>query len=303
MLNADGIYLIDKPAGITSNGCLSIIKRRLGIKKAGHSGTLDPMATGLMVVAVGRYTRLLSDIITDTKCYSGTFCIGLETNTLDIGGEVVRRIETVVDPRLIESAAKAFLGVTDQLPPKVSAIKVQGKRAYDLERSNVEFELAARRVEVSAFTIEYLPESGSFGFELACSSGTYVRSLVRDVAYSCGTVGTLIQLRRSKVGVFAVADAIAPEAVTSDSKIPLRLALSSFQKIFVPKDLADDLLMGRRVPAGDLTSPLSTASDKIAVFLEPKAIGVTQDNEDSPFIGFVRLLDGWLKPESMFQQV
>ncbi|NNN13342.1 MAG: tRNA pseudouridine(55) synthase TruB [Acidimicrobiaceae bacterium] len=303
MSDPDGIYLIDKPAGITSNGCLSIIKRRLGIKKAGHSGTLDPMATGLMVVAVGRYTRLLADIITDTKRYSGTFCIGFETNTLDIEGEVVKRIETVVDPKSIENTAKAFLGESDQLPPRVSAIKVQGKRAYDLERSNVEFELATRRVVVSDFTISYLPESDSFSFDLGCSSGTYVRSLVRDVAYSCATLGTLLQLRRSKIGVFDVAEAVAPEAVTADLKISLSRALSSFQRIFVSKDAAADLLMGRRVPAGDLIVPLSPSDDRIAVFLEPKAIGVTPDDGDSPFVGFVRLLDGWLKPESMFSLV
>ncbi len=300
MVDPAGIYLIDKPAGITSNGCLSIIKRKLGIKKAGHSGTLDPMATGLMVVAIGRYTRLLTDIITDTKSYSGTFSIGFETNTLDIEGEVVRRVEAAVDPKLIESAANAFLGESDQLPPKVSAIKVQGKRAYDLERSNVEFELATRRVVVSDFTISYRPELDCFGFDLACSSGTYVRSLVRDVAYSCATLGTLLQLRRTKIGSFDVEEAVAPEAVTADLKISMSRALSSFQRIFVSKDIADDLFMGRRIPAGDLTALVSPSDDRIAVFLEPEAAGATLDGHDPPLVGFVRMLDGWLKPESMF---
>ncbi len=299
MVGTDGIYLIDKPSGITSNGCLSIIKRRLAIKKAGHSGTLDPMATGLMVVATGRYTRLLSDIITDTKRYCGTFSIGFETNTLDIEGEVLKRSDSAVDPRLIEMAAGAFLGESEQLPPKVSAIKVQGKRAYDLERANVEFELAARRVVVSEFSISYSPEEDSFGFVVECSSGTYVRSLIRDIAYSCSTLGTLVQLRRTMIGSFDVSEAIPPEEITADSKISLSRALRHFQRVLIPPSMANDLFMGRRIPVGDLADKISPSDGKIAVFSQATTTRLPSAEEEN-FVGFVDIVEGSFRPVSMF---
>nr|MBA3654906.1 tRNA pseudouridine(55) synthase TruB [Actinomycetota bacterium] len=177
----DGLAVVDKPAGWTSHDAVARCRKIFGQKRVGHSGTLDPDATGVLLVGLGRVTRLLRFLTVLPKCYVGEVVLGASTTTLDAGGDVVERFDmTAVTESAIQRAAAAFIGDIEQIPPMVSAVKVGGRRLHELARRGEEIERAPRPVRVDRFDVAATAEVGVFAIEVNCSSGTYIRSLAAD---------------------------------------------------------------------------------------------------------------------------
>jgi len=223
----DGALLIDKPAGPTSHDVVDKIRRKFGIKKVGHCGTLDPNATGLLIIVLGRGTKLSERLMSDDKVYEGTIKFGEATDSYDCDGQITetRPVPPLTLEQLNEAAAP-FIGDIMQTPPMVSAIKKDGVPLYKLARKGVEVEREARLVHVYNFRFtEYAEPLGSF--RLACTKGTYVRSVAHELGQKLGCGAHLATLRRSVSGKFDVVDA-APLDVVLD------LSLAELQKRVIP---------------------------------------------------------------------
>ena len=255
-----GILLVDKPQGITSHDVVARVRRAAGTRKVGHAGTLDPMATGLLVVGLNSSTRLLTFLVGLDKGYQATIRLGVSTASDDADGEVTGvRSAAGVDDAAIDRGVARLTGEIDQVPTAVSAIKVDGRRAYDLAREGVEVELASRRVTVSELTVTDRRRADVDGVavvdldvRVACSSGTYVRALARDLGADLGVGGHLTALRRTRVGPFDVADAsglddLDPAAVLLE---PAEVAARLFATWQMDADQAVDLSHGKRVATG-----------------------------------------------------
>ena len=210
-MTAEGLLLVDKPAGITSHDAVATVRRALATRKVGHAGTLDPMATGLLLVGVGRATRLLRFLGDLPKAYEGEGVLGLETTTLDAEGEVVREAPVGADEAAVRGAVDGLVGELEQAPPAYSAVKVGGRKLYEAARRGEELAAPPRRVTVHAFDLTGF-DPPRFSFTVRCSSGTYVRSLVAEVGARLGCGAHLARLRRTAIGPFRVEDAAPPEA-------------------------------------------------------------------------------------------
>lgn len=219
-----GLVIVDKPAGMTSHDVVGRCRRLFGTRKVGHAGTLDPMATGVLVVGIERATKILGLLIATDKSYAATIRLGQTTSTEDAEGEVLQEVSAaqVTDDR-IESAVAALRGDIMQVPSAVSAIKVDGQRAYKLAREGQVVELAARPVRIDRFDVLSIGRGGGFvdvDVEVDCSSGTYIRALARDVGDALGVGGHLTALRRTRVGRYGLdeartLDGLAEQAVLS----------------------------------------------------------------------------------------
>ena len=204
----NGLFLIDKPTDMTSFGVVARI-RRLSGEKCGHSGTLDPLATGLLPVMVGKGTKLCEIFTAGDKGYRGVLRFGIETATGDITGEVLKEEKSAVTRADLEQAIQKFLGVITQQPPIYSAIKVDGVPLYRHARKGKEVEVPKRQVEIYGITLCDFDEAHQEAtLEVDCSKGTYIRTLFEDIAKSLGTVGTMVALRRTKAGRFSLEQAI-----------------------------------------------------------------------------------------------
>jgi tRNA pseudouridine55 synthase len=206
----DGVLLLDKPPGITSTRALARSKRALGSLKAGHTGTLDPFATGLLPLVFGEATKFSRFLIDARKAYEATLRLGEETVTGDTEADVSRRSPVNVDLAKIDAALAAFLGHQDQVPPMHSAVRIDGKRLYEHARAGVEIERPARRIEIGS--LERLGFDGrDLSIHVECSKGTYIRTLAQDVGAALGCGAHLVQLRRTAVGGFRLAEAVTFE--------------------------------------------------------------------------------------------
>ena len=211
MNDTEGLLLVDKPAGITSHDAVDRVRRALGTRKVGHAGTLDPMATGLLLIGVGRATRLLRFLSELDKTYEGSCRLGEETDTLDATGEFVRTAEVSASLADVERAMAAQLGESLQRPPAHSAVKVGGRKLYEAARRGEVLEAPPRLVRVDAFELTSF-DGREAGFRVTCSSGTYVRVLAADVGAALGCGAHLTGLRRTRIGPFEVAGARPPDA-------------------------------------------------------------------------------------------
>jgi tRNA pseudouridine55 synthase len=233
--NLFGLINLNKPVGITSRAAVDRVKRLVGRAKIGHTGTLDPLASGVLVICIGPATRLAEFVQRQTKQYQATFLLGRTSPTEDVDGEVTQLVDPPQPtPEQVAAATVPLTGQIQQRPPAHSALKVGGKRAYELARAGEEVELAARPIEVYAFDIvRYAyPE---LVVDITCSKGTYVRSLGRDLAESLGTGAVMSALVRTAVGAFGVDDAVAPETLTRDNLaealLPARLAVADMPEV------------------------------------------------------------------------
>ncbi len=228
MSPAEGLLLLDKPKGMTSHDVVDVVRSALGTRKVGHAGTLDPMATGVLVVGVGRATRLLRFLGDLPKRYEGTGRLGEETDTLDAEGEIVRTAAVTAGRAELERAAAWLVGDSNQRPPAYSAVKVGGRKLYESARRGEAIEAPRRPIHVDAFEITRF-EPPDFDFRIVCSGGTYVRVLVADLgtALSCGA--HLTRLVRTAIGPFGLADAVPPEAVAEP--LPLEAAVSHLPRV------------------------------------------------------------------------
>jgi tRNA pseudouridine55 synthase len=234
-----GFVVVDKPGGLTSHDVVARVRRLAGTRRVGHGGTLDPMATGVLVVGVERATRLLTYVIGGAKRYTATIRLGQSTVTDDAEGEVVTSADAAgVTDAAIAGGLAALRGEIDQVPSAVSAIKVGGKRSYARVRAGEDVALAARRVTVHRLDLLATRRAGTttdLDVDVACSAGTYIRALARDLGAGLGVGGHLTALRRTEVGAFTLADALTLDELAARPGGPVTLDLSAAAARFLPR--------------------------------------------------------------------
>lgn len=209
-----GIICLDKPEGITSSKALVTVRRALGVKKAGHTGTLDPMATGVLPIFVGQGTRLIGALPTRAKAYRAQIQLGLTTDTLDITGQVLERRPASVTQKQLEHLLDSFVGVTMQTPPMYSALSVNGVRLYELARQGVEVERKRRRITVYSLALdEFREQEQLFTITVRCSEGTYIRTIADDIGRLLGCGACLKTLRRLYSSGFGLSDCLTLDQV------------------------------------------------------------------------------------------
>ena len=233
----NGILNINKPADWTSQDVCAKLRSRLHIKKIGHTGTLDPMATGVLPVCVGNATRIIEYFDKDKKKYHASMKLGIKTDTLDITGEVLETHSySDVTENAVREAFKAYTGTISQVPPKYSALKVDGKRAYDLARSGADFEMKARVIEIYSNEITRMDiEKGEIEFDVTCQKGTYIRTICDDIGDHLGCGAAMTALKRTASGPFSIENAIDIEELCDMSD-------EDIEKLIIPmQDTLDKL--------------------------------------------------------------
>lgn len=276
-----GILNINKPADVTSRDVVNEVQRLVKPAKAGHAGTLDPLATGVLVVCVGRATRLIDRVQQQRKHYTGTFLLGRHSDTEDSTGTVVELGNPPKPTRdNLEAVLPQFVGRIEQVPPAYSAKKVAGRRAYDLARAGKQFELSPQTIEVYELSIR------SFSYpevvlDVACGSGTYIRSLGRDIARQLGTAAVMSALDRTAIGPFSIADALdvdelSPENIVADLQ-PATMAVADLPAAELTPDEINDLFCGRQI-----SNRFKSSSDELAaVDADGQLIALLQPIGDS----------------------
>lgn len=255
MTAASGLVVVDKPAAWTSHDVVARIRRLAGTRRVGHAGTLDPMATGVLVVGVEKATRLLGHLMLAQKQYAGTVRLGQSTDTDDADGQIVAAAPVHgVGAADVRAAARRLTGQIQQVPPGVSAIKVSGRRAYQLARAGEAPQLAARTVTVESLDILAIRPAGDVldvDIDVTCSSGTYIRAIARDLGAALGTGGHLTALRRTRAGAYTAGAASTLDQLAADWQlIPLaQAAADAFPRLDLAEDQARLVAHGGRLPA------------------------------------------------------
>lgn len=278
----NGVVVIDKPSGLTSRAVVEEVKRSLGIKKAGHTGTLDPLATGVLPVCLGEATKLVQFLALDDKEYRATLLLGVRTDTLDTEGRVISREEPLVTPDRVTEALSGLTGRREQVPPRYSAVKFRGRPLYEWTRRGIDVEQLPRDVEVYSVRIDEirLPE---VTFTVSCSKGTYIRTLCAEVGETLGCGGCLSALHRIRSGSFReeTALALAPEGTPAEEKrerllaslVPMTDLLPELAVIAVDRSLAERVRNGYQ-PEGEILAryhiPFLAAGDVVKLVLGEK---------------------------------
>ena len=251
-LATSGIVVVDKPAGMTSHDVVARLRRYFGTRKVGHAGTLDPMATGVLVAGIERGTKLLAHLVAEDKVYETTIRLGASTTTDDAEGATVDTHDaTGVTDEAIRAEVAKLTGTIMQVPSPVSAIKIDGRRAQELVRAGEEVDIPAREVTIHAFDLGEIRRDGEFvdvDARVHCSSGTYIRSLGRDLGAALGVGGHLIALRRSRVGSFSLTDARTLEQLEDSAELSLNLdeaLVRAWPVLDVSAEEYDALAMGK----------------------------------------------------------
>lgn len=255
-----GLLVVDKPGGITSHGVVAIVRRATGIKKAGHAGTLDPLATGVLVVALGQATRLVRYVQDGAKEYVATIQFGIATDSLDADGVETERAPMSFSVDDLRQTLEKFKGELVQVPPMVSALKVRGKRLYDLARAGQEIVREPRQVSITELELtdfDPQPEFPIGTIRVVSSKGTYIRTLADDIARDLGGRAHLIGLRRTRVGPFGLENAASLDDLAEwhGHLLPPSEAVSELSKWFVTDDEAESISHGRALSAPDEGGP------------------------------------------------
>ena len=244
----DGVLVIDKPAGMTSHDVVDRVRRRFGTRRVGHAGTLDPDATGVLILGLGRATRFLSYAQASSKRYRAVARFGATTTTQDASGEVLERREVSVGEADIRASALRLTGDLNQVPPMVSAVRVGGERLYEKARRGEEVERVARPVTIYELTVvSYRDQPPEATLDVLCSAGTYIRTLVHDMGASLGCGAHLGSLRRTEAGGFTEADAIDLESADEGDLRPLADAVRDLGRVEIEDDAARLVANGRRL--------------------------------------------------------
>ncbi|HEU4779711.1 MAG TPA: tRNA pseudouridine(55) synthase TruB [Steroidobacteraceae bacterium] len=287
----NGIILLDKPQGLTSNGALQRVRRAYGASSAGHVGTLDPMATGMLPLCLDEATKVIAEIESGAKCYEFTVQLGARTDTGDAEGQVVDRQPVLkLDPALIETALAAFRGITQQVPPMYSALKREGRPLYELARKGVEVERAARSIDIRRLELLAV-RPDALDLVCECGKGTYIRVLGEDIARALGTLGHLTRLRRSWVTPFrdmpmSTLDAVLAGAGDANALLKPEVALRGLPEAWVTPEQVVALRHGQAVRC-DVKNP---APDRRVGLYGPGGV----------FLGLAEPLpDGWLQPRRL----
>jgi tRNA pseudouridine55 synthase len=250
-LEINGWIVLDKPVGMTSTHAVSAVRRLLNAKKAGHAGTLDPLASGILPLAFGEATKTVPYVVDGEKAYRFTVRWGVETDTDDTEGRPVATSDARPTVAEIEALIPRFVGVIEQVPPKFSAIKIDGERAYDLARDGEEVELKARPVEIHELRLVAHGEDDAV-FEAECGKGTYVRAIARDMGRALGCRGHITALRRTRVGPFAEIDSVPyaelePEGAAQEALRGVEAGLTELPCIVLSRDQSARIRRGQSV--------------------------------------------------------
>ena len=270
-MNPEGFLVVDKPAGPTSHDVVVMARRATGVKKIGHAGTLDPPARGVLVLALGSATRLIRYIQEMEKEYRAVLRLGIATTTLDATGKEVSRHPLAVDRHQLERVLVRFIGEIDQIPPMVSALKVEGRRLHELAREGEEVDRKPRRVHVYELDLEQF-EQGEYPrarLRIRCGKGTYVRSLAADIGGALGGDAHVEELTRTRIGPFSVTEAMPGWDAWREHLLPPKAAVSLMDTRVVTGEVAAAVRHGRRLPADGGTGPLAMldeAGDLLAVY-------------------------------------
>ena len=306
----DGWILLDKPVEMTSTQAVGKIRWLFNAQKAGHAGTLDPLATGLLPIALGEATKTVPFAQEGAKTYRFTIRWGQSTTTQDAEGEVIAQSDVRPTREQIEAALPAFVGEIEQVPPQFSAIKVDGERAYDLARSGEEVELEARIIRVDHLTLLDAPSPDLAVLEMGCGKGAYVRALARDLAAALGTEGHVAALRRTRVGGFTseqastldeIEDLVHKDAAL-EALFPVQTALDDIPALAVTEDEAFQLRQGRPIVL------LPRRASELRDLRKPRMIGdkdysraVLALDEDDRAVAIGEARAGQLSPVRVFQ--
>ena len=282
-----GVIIIDKPPNITSFDVVKKLRKITGIRKIGHTGTLDPFATGLMQLCIGKATRVVSKLTEEDKTYLATCQLGIQTDTGDLTDEIIKQEEPPgITKEDLNNMIPEIMKITSQIPHKFSAVKVDGKRAYELARQKKEVNLKSRPIKILGFSIENL-ENNKLIYQAQVSKGTYIRVLSETIAEKLGTIGTTIALRRTKIGKIDLSKAIRLEDLNSSNwkehLVPLTQIFSSYAKIHIDTEQKELFRNG-----GNVNISLNDEDEVIVL-----------DNDDK-CIGFGYIKEGSLKPKIVF---
>nr|WP_246602408.1 tRNA pseudouridine(55) synthase TruB [Falsiroseomonas tokyonensis] len=298
----DGWLIVDKPSGIGSTDVVNKVKRAFDAQKAGHGGTLDPLATGLLPVAFGAATKTVPYVMDGTKTYHFTLKFGEARDTDDADGAVIATSGVRPTDAQIEAALPAFRGDIMQVPPIYSAIKIAGERAYDLARDGQVVEMAARPARVDRFDLIGRPDADTAIFHVESGKGVYMRSLARDVAKAVGSVGHITALRRLRVGPFRMEHAIPLDSLlgtgdtpppSPDLLLPVTTALADIPALAVTAEEAARLYQGQAISLVDLMGRVPREADPEGGLLRAMA--------GERLLGLCRLESGWMQPERLIQ--
>ena len=252
----NGIIIIDKPCGKTSHDMVSFIRRITGIKKVGHTGTLDPEATGVLPVCIGNATKACELLTCEDKAYRAELALGMTTDTLDAEGEILTEQPVLCDEETIKNTIMSFIGEIEQIPPMFSAIKKDGKKLYELARKGISVEREKRKITIHDIKINEIDmEKETVTFEVHCSKGTYIRTLCDDIGMKLGCGGYMNKLTRIKSGSFSLDDAYNIEELIKASKdgdfekklIPVDEVFKNYPEVFVNERQKNFIINGVRV--------------------------------------------------------
>lgn len=275
----DGILVIDKPNGMTSHDVVAKARKILGTRKIGHTGTLDPLATGVLVLCIDKATKLVSLLTCEEKFYEVEMKFGIKTDTGDITGNVIETASTEINIDILYSTIQNMIGKQMQLPPMFSAVKINGKKLYEYAREGIEVEREAREIEIFDISnVSY--ENEILKYTIHCSKGTYVRTVCEDIAQRLGTVGTMTNLRRIKSGSFSIEDSLKLEEISKDKIVTI-------DKLFDKEIILNDKELFKLINGMELIYSIDDGMYKI----------YTIENENKKFIGIGKMKDKRLKRE------
>ena len=300
-MTIDGVININKPAGWTSQDVCAKLKHALHVKKAGHTGTLDPMATGVLPVCVGKATRVIEYYGNDAKTYSCVMKLGIETDTLDVTGETLRTGSYAkVTEKAVREAFKAYTGVIKQTPPKYSALKIDGKRAYDLARSGEDFEIKPREITIYGNKVDKIDlENGEIEFEVTCSKGTYIRTICDDIGRTLGCGAAMKELTRTASGFFRIEDSYTIEEVINASTDAEKLGKMTVPPDITLEKLGKVILNDNRVTA--FMNGNSTWSSGFRVVERSDFDEIYRVYAGGEFLGSAAIENGSLVPKKVFR--
>jgi tRNA pseudouridine55 synthase len=289
-----GLLNINKPQGLTSRAVVDRVSRLAGGAKAGHAGTLDPLASGVLIVCLGQATRLVEWIQRLHKSYRTVILLGARSDTLDADGQIVHEANPRVPARReIEDAAAPWIGEVEQAPPEFSALKVQGRRAYDLARAGRPVDLAPRRVRIDRIAVAHY-DWPHLELEIDCGSGTYIRSIARDLGEALGCGGLVETLTRTRIGPFQIEQAVelgelSTEMILRHLRPPLEALAGLPRRTLDPQQVAA-VTQGRRLATRDLGDPAMPLGDVALIDPDGHLVALAESNP----------LQGWVQPRKVF---
>lgn len=298
MIFLNGILNILKPPGMTSHDVVSVIRKQLNVKKVGHTGTLDPNAAGVLPVCVGQATKISQYLLDSTKKYRAELTLGIETDTDDIYGTVKNRSSIIPTRVEIEKTVLGFIGTYNQVPPMYSAIKIRGKKLYELARRGIEIERDSRTVTIYGIDIIEI-KGNKVMFDVLCSKGTYIRALCRDIGNTLGCGGTMSFLIRTKSGGLGLETAITMEELSETKEVKRLLLPPDSPLKHMPKIIVKPASIKQALNGNDIYSYCSVNDEKIPlgtkvrIYIKKQFIGfgiVKCDNIDMDYIKVLKLL-------------